>query len=144
MNRLRYPNELRKRVLRIVRAHMVDPGRADPLRARRLLARHGAAVTFDLLDHKEADLRGKRLPGGPDSEADLEKLARFRAVVEHELESPHRLRDLAIGGDDLIAAGYAPGPAIGHVLRTLLDEVVKDPSLNTREALLARAEVLRK
>ncbi len=144
MSRLRYPNELRKRVLRIVRAHMVDPGRGDPLRARRLLARHGAGVTFDLLAHKEADLRGKRLPGGPEPEADLQKLARFRAIVEQELESPHRLRDLAIGGDDLIRTGYVPGPAIGHVLRTLLDEVVKDPSLNTRDALLARAEALRR
>ncbi len=87
---------------------MFDPGRGDPLRARRLLARHGAGVTFDLLDHKEADLRGKRLPGGPEPEADLEKLARFRAIVEQELESPHRLRDLAIGGDDLIAPVTCP------------------------------------
>ena len=140
--RLRYPTELRKRVARIVRAHMVDPGRADPLRARRLLARHGAGITFDLLDHKEADLRGKRRPGEPGPEKDLDRLARFRIVVAQEQSSPHRLRDLAIGGDDLLAAGYPPGPSIGSTLRALLDEVVKDPSLNARDTLLERARTL--
>ena len=140
--RLRYPTELRRGVARIVRAHMVDPGRADPLRARRLLARHGASIAFDLLDHKEADLRGKRRPGEPPPEPELKKLARFREVVEQELQSPHRLRDLAIGGDDLIAAGYEPGPAIGRTLQSLLDEVVTDPSRNTRGALLGRAQEL--
>jgi tRNA nucleotidyltransferase/poly(A) polymerase len=142
LGRLRYPTDLRKRVARIVRAHMVDPGRADPLRARRLLARHGAGIAFDLLDHKRADLLGKRRPGDPAPDKDLERLARFRAVVEQELQSPHRLRDLAIGGDDLLAAGYEAGPAIGRTLQSLLDEVVKDPALNSREVLLARAQEL--
>jgi hypothetical protein len=121
---------------------MLDPGRADPLRARRLLARHGAGIAFDLLDHKEADLRGKRGGGQPVPEKDLERVARFRTVLQQELSSPHRLRDLAIGGDDLIALGYRPGPAIGQTLQTLLDEVVHDPSLNTRPALLERARSL--
>jgi tRNA nucleotidyltransferase (CCA-adding enzyme) len=133
---------LRKGVVRIVRAHMIDPGRADPLRARRLLARHGASIAFDLLDHKEADLRGKRRRGEPVAEADLERLTRFREVVEQEVESPHRLRDLAISGDDLIAAGYQPGPPIGRALQSLLDEVVTDPQRNTRPALLERAREL--
>jgi tRNA nucleotidyltransferase (CCA-adding enzyme) len=53
------------------------------------------------------------------------------------------LRDLAIDGDDLIAIGYDPGPAIGHTLRALLDEVVRDPAANTREHLLARAKELK-
>ena len=39
--RLRYPNELRERVVRIVRFHMFDLGAGDALEARRLLARYG-------------------------------------------------------------------------------------------------------
>jgi hypothetical protein len=35
--------------------------------------------------------------------------------------------------------GYAEGPALGTALESLLDAVVDDPSLNTREELLARA-----
>jgi tRNA nucleotidyltransferase (CCA-adding enzyme) len=138
LERLRYPTELRKRVVRIVRAHMLDPGRADPLRARKLLARYGAGLLFDLLDHKEADLRGKGRP----ADDDLAKLAGLRAIVEREQESPHRLGDLAIGGDDLIELGFAPGPQIGETLRALLDDVVNDPSRNTREQLLVRAAEL--
>jgi tRNA nucleotidyltransferase (CCA-adding enzyme) len=139
LSRLRYPNDLRRHVLRIVRAHMIDPGRADPLRARRLLARHGAEVTQELLDHKEADLRGK---GEPPSEHELERVARLRQVVAQELGSPYRLRDLAVRGDDLIALGYPAGPPIGRALQSLLDEVVTDPSRNTREQLLERAKEL--
>jgi tRNA nucleotidyltransferase (CCA-adding enzyme) len=138
LERLRYPTDLRKRVVRIVRGHMIDSGRADPLRARRLLARYGAGLLFDLLDHKQADLSGK----GKRSVEQLAKLEALRRVVEREQESPHRLGDLAIGGDDLIELGYLPGPPIGRTLQTLLDEVVDEPVLNTREHLLARAREL--
>jgi tRNA nucleotidyltransferase (CCA-adding enzyme) len=134
--RLRYPNELRRRVTRIVRGHMLDPGRGDALRARRLLARYGDELLLDLLDHKHADLLGK---GGPAREADLEQLARFRALVLAERSSPHRISDLAVDGNDLISVGYEPGPALGHALAELLVAVVTEPSLNTRELLLARA-----
>ncbi len=75
--------------------------------------------------------------------AELEKLERLRATVESERSSPHRIRDLAIDGDDLISIGYAPGPAIGKTLTALLDEVVRTPELNTREVLLSRAKELR-
>ena len=136
LSRLRYPTELRKRVVRIVRAHMFDPGKGDGLRARKLLARFGASLTFDLLDHKQADLLGK---GDTPRQDELDRLARFRVVVEREQSSPHRLRDLAVTGDDLIALGHPPGPAIGSTLQTLLQEVVRDPDLNTREYLLERA-----
>ena len=138
--RLRYPNELRSRVIRLVRAHMLDPGRGDPVRARRLLARYGKGLTFELLDHKEADLRGK---GHPPTSEDLERLARFRRIVQGELRSPYRLRDLAVDGDDLIALGYEPGPGIGRSLRALLDDVIRDPERNTREYLLERARELK-
>ena len=138
LDRLRYPTDLRKRVVRIVRSHMIDPGKANPLRARRLLARYGAGLLFDLLDHKEADLRGKGRP----ADEDLAKVERFRAIVREELGSPHRLADLSVSGDDLIALGYTPGPAIGQTLQTLLQEVVDEPALNRRETLLERAKEL--
>jgi tRNA nucleotidyltransferase/poly(A) polymerase len=139
LERLRYPTDLRRQVVRIVRGHMLDPGRSDDVRARRLLQRYGTELTFDLLDHKRADLLGR----GVVNDQELERLARFREVVELEQTSAHRLRDLAVGGDDLLGIGYEPGPALGHTLRQLLDAVVRDPRLNTRDQLLARAEELR-
>ena len=119
---------------------MIDTSRAEPLRARRLLARYGDSLLSDLLDHKEADLRGKG--DRPAAAADLEKLARLRKVVTEQQRAPHRIRDLAVNGTDLISIGYRPGPAIGQVLRKLLDDVVRTPALNTKEQLLKRAKEL--
>ncbi len=50
------------------------------------------------------------------------------------------IRDLAIGGKDLIAEKIAAGARIGAVLSALLDAVLHDPSKNTRECLLALAK----
>ena len=60
-------------------------------------------------------------------------------LLEGERHSPHRLRDLAVTGDDLQEIGFEEGPVLGHVLRQLLAAVVEDPSRNAREWLLARA-----
>src|SRR5439155_924944 len=128
LERLRYPTDLRRQVVGIVRGHMLDLGRADDVRARRLLQRYGTELTIDLLDHKRADLLGK----GVVNDRELERLAEFRNVVEQERTSAHRLRDLAVGGDDLLGIGYEPGPALGRTLRTLLDAVVRGPRLNSR------------
>ena len=139
--RLRYPNKLRQRVVRIVRRHMFQPRKGDALRARRFLRRNGDGLAFELIDHKQADLLGKRgSDGEPPPLEEIERLARFRAVVEQELGSPHRLGDLAIDGNDLIALGVKPGPQLGRLLHELLDEVVDEPALNTRDRLLARAK----
>ena len=78
LRRLRYPTELRERVVRIVRFHMFHLGEGDALEARRLLARHGDELTFDLLDHREADLRGQG-PDGPRDRDELERLSRASA-----------------------------------------------------------------
>lgn len=55
---------------------------------------------------------------------------------------PLTLRDLAVSGDDLAAAGVPPGKAMGEILRRLLDEVLDEPERNTPEHLLARAREL--
>jgi tRNA nucleotidyltransferase (CCA-adding enzyme) len=137
--RLRYPTALHQRVERIVRHHMFSIGKGDALRARRFLAKHGDEVAFELVDHKEADYRGKPGPDGEPPFEDLEKLERFRRLLERERKNPHRRADLAIDGTDLIQAGFAPGPNLGRVLADLLHDVVEDPALNTRDELLKRA-----
>jgi tRNA nucleotidyltransferase (CCA-adding enzyme) len=140
LRRLRYPNALASRVVRIVRRHMFQPGAGDSLRARRFLRRNGVELAFDLLDHKQADLLGKRgSEGEPPPVDELERLAAFRETVEQEQSKPHRLADLAVDGSDLIEVGYSPGPELGRALQELLDAVVDDPRLNTRDELLARA-----
>ena len=52
------------------------------------------------------------------------------------------LSDLAVDGDDLRRAGIPPGPALGKILQTLLDRVIRDPSLNTQGWLVDEAQRL--
>jgi tRNA nucleotidyltransferase (CCA-adding enzyme) len=140
LSRLRYPTEIRRRVVRIVRLHMLDTRRSDPVRARRLLSRYGEALVREILDHREADLYGK--DAAPSLE-ELERLRLLREAVARERKSPYRVRDLAVDGNDLIQAGFTPGPALGRALAALLEDVIKEPALNTREELLRRATGLR-
>jgi len=59
-----------------------------------------------------------------------------------ERGDPLTRKQLAVSGNDLREIGIPAGPQMGTVLDRLLSLVVDDPSLNTREALLARARTL--
>jgi len=48
------------------------------------------------------------------------------------------LRQLAVNGNDLAAAGVPHGKETGAALERLLDEVMREPNLNTKEQLLCR------
>ena len=140
LTRLRFPARVIDRVTAIVREH---PFRAedlprDPAAARRFLREHGDKLAFDLAAHRCADLHGKRR-----NEAAAAAVERFRALLEQERSSPHRVADLAVDGDDLIGLGFREGPELGRALQVLLDDVVRDPSQNDRTRLLERAKELR-
>lgn len=66
--------------------------------------------------------------------------SRLPQVVEaiRAAADPLTLGDLAVKGDDLLAAGVRPGPEIGETLARLLDAVLEDPARNTRDELLQR------
>jgi len=70
------------------------------------------------------------------------------ALIDHARETlasghPLSVGDLAIRGQDVMKALTAePGPVIGRILEMLKVWVLQDPSRNTREALLARAQEL--
>ena len=54
----------------------------------------------------------------------------------------YTLSGLAINGDDLLILGYK-GKQIGNILNTLLDMVMQDETLNTRERLFFCIKTLR-
>jgi tRNA nucleotidyltransferase/poly(A) polymerase len=134
LERLRYPTKLRRYVVELVREHDFQTDTVDELFARRFLREHGDGLARDLVAHKEADLRAKNV-----DDAELERTLRLGALIEQESAQPHRVADLAVGGNDLLELGYREGPELGTVLSRLLDDVVEDPSRNSREWLLERA-----
>ena len=135
LRRLRYPERLLRRVVAIVREHPYrDASRPKtPQEARRFLLEHGDELAFDLVAHRFADRRAKN--------RDVDGLEQTRALLEQELPAPHRLSDLAVDGDDLLAMGFQPGPDLGRALQELLELVVDDPSMNERDRLLEHAKV---
>jgi tRNA nucleotidyltransferase (CCA-adding enzyme) len=138
LRRLRYPNGLRDDVVRLVAAHdfRLD-GEVDARFARRFLASHGLERARELVALKRADLSVKEV-----DPAELAALARLEQEIEGQRDRPYRLADLAVNGRDLLELGYREGPALGTALARLLDDVLDDPALNSREALLARAREL--
>ena len=51
--------------------------------------------------------------------------------------------DLAVDGTDLMGIGVAQGPELGQLLADLLNEVLVDPTLNTKPRLLERATAMK-
>jgi len=98
------------------REHYPEPG--DAARVRKWLAETGENADDLLIGASDA----------------LKKtVANIRAK-----HPPLALKDLAVRGDDLIAAGVRPGPEVGETLARLLEEVLEDPTRNTKEYLLSR------
>jgi tRNA nucleotidyltransferase/poly(A) polymerase len=62
----------------------------------------------------------------------------YRRGVRIAYRDPVEISDLAIDGSDLERLGIT-GPSVGRTLRNLLETVINDPSMNTRDALLAIA-----
>src|SRR5262249_24598466 len=60
----------------------------------------------------------------------------YGRAVRAAFRNPVEIGDLAIDGNDLIAAGIPPGPRLRQILESLLDQVFDDPRRNTREYLL--------
>jgi tRNA nucleotidyltransferase (CCA-adding enzyme) len=101
-----------------------EPAGSDPTSVRRWLSLVGAAAD-DLTDLWKLRV-GREAPWA-------ELMATVRAQKD-----PLTRSDLAITGTDLLALGIT-GPNIGSTLTALLDRVLEEPSLNTRDALLALA-----
>jgi tRNA nucleotidyltransferase (CCA-adding enzyme) len=141
LTRLRYSNDERDRIVRLVRHHLVcyETSWTDAA-VRRWVRRVGTDLLEDLYELNRADVTSKGVPVGED----LERLAELRGRVEAAMAAgvAFSVKDLAIGGGDLKALGLRPGPLFGEILRTLLDEVVESPERNTPDHLLARAREL--
>jgi tRNA nucleotidyltransferase (CCA-adding enzyme) len=139
LSRLKFSNEERDRVVRLVRHHLVcySDGWSDAA-VRRWVRRVGKDLTGDLYRLSRADALGK----GREVTEEIETLSRLEARVEALLAAGAALstRELAINGRDLMAElGLAPGPVIGKTLERLLEIVTDDPSANERARLLAEA-----
>jgi tRNA nucleotidyltransferase (CCA-adding enzyme) len=137
LDRLRWPTRERDVIVELIAQHMFGytPAWSDAA-IRRFIVKVGRDRLDDLYALREADNVGSgRAPTAG-------RLPEFRARVSGQLEAGVALdlHGLAVDGTDLMAEfGWPPGPLVGQTLRRLLDRVIGDPTLNTRERLLAVA-----
>jgi tRNA nucleotidyltransferase (CCA-adding enzyme) len=111
-------------------------GRPADADVRRWTAAAGRTRVAALLRVASAVWAAERSAGG---EAPAEGAVRslYRRAVRAAYRDPVEPADLALGGDDLLALGVPGGPLVGKILHCLLDRVLDDPALNTREQLAA-------
>ena len=135
--RLHFPRSIIAPVGHLVRNHMFNyEATWSDAAVRRFITRIGPHALDELLELREADNVGSGLP----SDAGLAELRR-RVAQQLEAHVALSLRDLAINGDDMMRElGLAPGPEVGRILESLLDQVLADSALNDRPTLLLLAQ----
>ncbi len=139
MKRLKFDNDTLNKVVILVKHHDERIG-ADPVAVRKEMNRIGEDMFGAYLQVRRADTL---------AQSDLwkeDKLETLDAVKELWQEITARgecvsLRSLAINGKDLISAGMKPGKEIGQLLNSLLQMVIEEPELNTKENLFKIAAI---
>jgi len=123
-------------VLTLIENHMFETKSFYTDRAiRRFVAKVGKDLILKLIDLRIADNRGGKYPGGVQGVLKLKK----RIIEELEKKPPFGPKDLAINGHDLMEIGVKPGPKMGNIIKRLVEVVLDDPVLNTKEKLLELA-----
>lgn len=131
---LKYDQDTLKQVVTLVACHDTPPPR-DSKSIRRWLSKLGPEMFFRFLEVKRADM----LAHDPEKTAgQLAEWNRIKTEAEQIVAERQclTLRDLAVNGKDVIAAGAVPGPAVGHILSRLLEKVLNEEIPNRREVLL--------
>jgi tRNA nucleotidyltransferase/poly(A) polymerase len=134
MLRFRYPNALTDQVCRLIEEHMFHyTGEWSDAAVRRFIIRAGEENLEDLYKLRMADTYATT-GDEPNPNTLLPLMERVGKILASR--KALSLRDLAVSGEDLKAEGVKPGRTMGIILRELLEAVIDDPELNSRERLL--------
>ncbi|PIE04449.1 MAG: polynucleotide adenylyltransferase [Spirochaetales bacterium] len=139
LKRMKASNAERERVVRLVRHHMFHyTSEWTDAAVRRFMNRVGLDILDDLMALRQADAAAIA-PGRTPLLTHLEELVeRVDGILESE--TALSIGDLAVNGRDIMSAlNIKGGPAVGELLKYLLECVLEDPEVNQREKLLEMA-----
>ncbi len=152
MKRLRFSKTEIERVKTLVRNHMFyyphsqQEGKSNEdmqlsqwsdSAVRRFLNRVGEENVEDLFKLRIADATSN--PNSPFNPEEITQLQKHISEVRAK-DMALKVSDLDITGEDLKLIGVQAGPAMGKILNALLDIVIEDPLMNTKEKLLDEAK----
>lgn len=138
---LKFSHLEREHVVNLIRHHMRDLSPASTRKAVRwflkTLADHDLRVS-DWLRLKIADRRSNLKK----ENYSLSEIKRILSNIAQEISGSaqggvFRLKDLAVNGYDVMAVtGLSPGKEVARVLEALLEAVIDQPEMNTRDQLI--------
>ncbi|KKU75818.1 MAG: PolyA polymerase, partial [Candidatus Nomurabacteria bacterium GW2011_GWB1_47_6] len=139
MERLKFPRDEIDLVEKMVRNHMFfsDTEKISLSAVRRIIHKVGREDVWRLMDVRECDRVGMKKKEAP------YRLRKYFAMVEEALRDPISVSQLKIDGEFLKKElNIKPGPRMGWILHSLLEEVLDAPEKNTTEHLSELAKSL--
>lgn len=133
MERLKFSKKETELVEKLVRNHMFfsDTELITLSAVRRVVVKVGRENIWSLMNVRECDRVGMKKKEAP------YRLRKYFAMIEEALRDPISVSQLKIDGEIMKSElGIKPGPRMGWILNALLEEILDDPSKNTKEHLL--------
>lgn len=135
LKRLKLDNNTIARVARLVEWH--DYGKSANISKktlRKALNKMGTDLFDDYIAFRYGDVAGQSDYRREEKIANIKRVeALYQEIMEEK--SCLTVKELALNGTDLIQMGMKPGKEIGYILDRLLQAVLDEPTLNTREKL---------
>ncbi|MDE5933433.1 MAG: CCA tRNA nucleotidyltransferase [Lachnospiraceae bacterium] len=135
MKRMKFDNDSTEKVRKIVRYHDLKIEN-NAKSVRRAINYIGEDIFPLLFSVKYADIMAQ---SDYQRKEKLQELETLKEIYEDIIAKKEclSLKDLAVTGSDLIAAGMKPGREIGTALHKLLEIVLENPERNQKEYLLS-------
>ncbi len=140
LDRLHFPRSVVEEAAHLVRHHMFyyNVGDVTDAGVRRFVRRVGPEYIDDLMKVREGDRIGSGVP-----KAMPYKLRHLLFMIEKVKHDPLSPKMLALNGEELMKLlNIQPGRRVGYILNILLEDVLDDPSRNTKEYLEEKARTL--
>ena len=139
-HRLKFDNHTLTKVKKLIAHHDVRI-ELELKYVRRMMNRIGTEDFADLIKVKQADLDAQSSYKREEKQEEVDTMKRLYEQIVKQNDCV-RVADLAIDGKDLMELGVPQGPEMGKVLNCLLEKVMDDPSLNTKEKLTELADAI--
>lgn len=138
LHRLGVNNDSIRDILILIENHdvRVDP---NPVPVKKMMCRTGGDLFEKLMLLQTADNMAKNPKYFTDKYRRINAAMKISKQVLDNKE-PYQYSDLQINRVDLHKLGIRPGREVSEIMRMLMDDVINDPSKNTRSYLLAVAK----
>lgn len=129
---LKFSNSFKKKVDNLIRLHDVFP--QSEVQIRKFLAHSSVEFMRELSVLQRADING-HAPNHRERMAyvDLREKIIDKIIVEEQCIN---MRELAISGQDVIAAGIPEGPRVGEIMRHVFSKVLEGTLANEKEEII--------